>query len=497
MSERLLRGRHVVVDPSGLPDDGLIDDGAVYVAAGAVVESGGWEELRARHPDVEVLGSDRHMVLPGFVNAHHHGRGLNATQLGTPDDTLECWILDFMAMPPLDLRLDTMWSALAMLRSGVTTVIHSAYAREAGRGEEETIAALDAYRETGMRVAYAVGFEDAVKLVGADDATFIAGLPDAVAAQARALTAPPPPGATDDWFAFVEALAEGVAADDRVRILYGPSWHISCSEALLERTAEAARRTGLGIHTHALESPLERDYAEAAYGMDTISKLAELGLLRPGTSLAHGTWLSGEDIARCAAAGVTVCHNPASNLRLRNGIAPVAEMLAAGLPVGLGMDSWGFASDDDILAEMRLATHLMRRGGADRFAPVPELADALRMLTVHGARASTFGLGLGRLLPGSPADAVLVDLSAMAHPFLDTDPVEAFVLLARREHVETVLVGGEIAMHRGRFPGIDPDAVAEALAVVATRPAGEAHEAFARALRAVRPHVAQYFGRNG
>ncbi|MBT6118640.1 MAG: amidohydrolase family protein [Rhodospirillaceae bacterium] len=497
MTDRLLRGRHVVVDPKALPDDGLLDDGAVFVSGGVVVESGPWPALRARHPDVEVLGSDAHMVLPGFVNAHHHGRGLSAAQLGTPDDVLECWMLDFMAMPPLDTRLDTMWSALNMLRSGVTTVIHSAYAREAGQGEAETAAALDAYRETGMRVAYAVGFEDAVKLVGKGDTEFVASLPPDLAETARSLIEPPPPGAADDYFAFVDALAESHADDDRVRILYGPSWHLWCSGALLARTAEEARRTGLGIHTHVLESPMEEDYAAAVYGVDTVSRLDRLGLLAPGTSFAHGTWLSAEDMARCATAGVVVCHNPGSNLRLRNGIAPVAEMLAAGVTVGLGMDSWGFESDDDILTEMRLATHLMRRGGPDRFGPAPDYADALRMLTVNGARASTFGDGLGRFLPGSPADAVLIDLAAMASPYLDADPVASFVLLARREHIETVLVGGEIAMHRGRFPGIDRDAVGEALAAVATRPAGETQVRFRQGLRALRPHVARYFGRAG
>ena len=194
MSRLLLRGRYVVTDPTDLPRTGMLEDAGVLVESGHVVEVGGWSDLRDRFPDLEVIGTERHLVLPGFVNAHHHGRGLSGVQLAVQDDYLERWLLDFIAMPPLDVYLDTLYANLRMLRSGVTTVLHSAYAREPKANRTETVDALRAYRDAGLRVAYAVGIEDAVKLVFGDEESLLASLDDALAARARAIIAPPDAG---------------------------------------------------------------------------------------------------------------------------------------------------------------------------------------------------------------------------------------------------------------------------------------------------------------
>ena len=163
-----------------------------------------------------------------------------------------------------------------------------------------------------------------------------------------------------------------------LRVLHGPSWHVWCSRRLLERIAGDASDKDLGIHLHVLESPLERAHARRTYGTDCVSYLAEIGILGPKTSLAHGTWLSESDIERCAASGTSVCHNPSCNLRLRNGIAPVARMVEAGVNVGIGMDSWGMSSDDDLLSELRLAAmlHRLPSGGASRAVRTPSICCA-------------------------------------------------------------------------------------------------------------------------
>ena len=495
-TRRLLRGRYVVTDPGGLPDSGGIEDGAVLVEGGAVAAVGTWAELRGQHLDVEVIGSARHMVLPGLVNAHHHGRGLSGTQLGMPDDVLERWLIDFWRMPPLDVYLDTLHANLKMIRSGVTCVLHAGYAREWGRNEEETREALRAYRDSGLRVAYAVGVEDSVTLTLGDDQALLASLPAGLAERAHALLAPPDGAEIERYFALVAALADEAAGDGRTRILHGPSWHLWCSAGLLERVAADAAGRGLGIHMHALESPLERDFARRVYGTDTLTYLEARGILGPRTALAHGTWLSDAEIARCGETGTAIVHNPSSNLRLRNGIAPVGRMLARRVAVGIGMDSWGLASDDDMLAEMRLAANLHRTPAGDRFGPCPDHFDILRMATVGGAAAAGFDAdGLGRLLPGGPADAVIVDYDALCAPYLDPDvhPVAAFVHLAKPAHVKAVLVAGEPILRDGRIANVDADAVARELAAVAAKPASAAFQAFAATLKALKPYVARYY----
>ena len=495
MTQKLLRGRYVVMDPSGLPESGMMEDGALLVIDGLVVETGKWETLCRRFPDATTFGSNRHLVLPGFVNAHHHGRGLSGVQLGIPDDFLERWILDYWRMPPLDLYLDTLYSNLRMIRSGVTTVIHSSYAREWGQIETETQHALRAYADAGLRVAYAVGFEDEIKVVFGDQAAFLSSLPDDLADQARTLVQPPDKAAEERYFAYVLELLEHTADNPHVRILHGPSWHVWCSRHLLERVADDALNRDLGIHSHVLESPLERDHARQAYGTDCVSYLADVGILGPKVSFAHGTWLSESDIERCVTSGTSVCHNPSCNLRLRNGIAPVADMIQRGVNVGIGMDSWGLNSDDDILSELRVAAMLHRLPSQRRFETCPDAFDFLRMLTVNGAQAATFSGDLGRLLPGSPADAVFLDFDRMTNPYLDdaVHPVEAFVNLAQRQHIDTVMAAGEALFHEGCFMTVDEDAVGRELAAIAADSPSPAAQSFSQTLQDLRPYLMRHY----
>ena len=501
MSRLLLRGRYVVTDPTDLPRTGMLEDAGVLVESGHVVEVGGWSDLRDRFPDLEVIGTERHLVLPGFVNAHHHGRGLSGVQLAVQDDYLERWLLDFIAMPPLDVYLDTLYANLRMLRSGVTTVLHSAYAREPKANRTETVDALRAYRDAGLRVAYAVGIEDAVKLVFGDEESLLASLDDALAARARAIIAPPDAGSVDNYFALVESLAEQHRDDQNVRILYGPSWHVWCSPRLLERVVREADRTGLGIHMHVLESPLERTHAHAMYGTDVVSYLAGLGLLGPHTSLAHGTWLDDDDIDVCASTGTSVCHNASSNLRLRNGIAPVNRLIARGVTVGLGADSWGPNSDDDMLAEMRLAASLQRLPSEPRFAsnppspPCVDCFDWLRMLTVNGVRAAGFDVSFGRLIAGSPADAVLIDYDAMTTPYIDpaVHPVAAWMHLAQSTHVDLVVVGGQVVHRVGASTKVDEASIAAELGEIARRSPSPGHAQLRATVNALKPHIARHY----
>ena len=228
-TRKLLRGRYVVTDPSTLPGSGLVADAALLVQGSEIAEIGEWRALRERFPDAETFGSERHLVLPGFVNAHHHGRGLSSVQLGIADDVIERWLLDYWRMPPLDLYLDTLYSNLRMLRSGVTTVIHSSYAREWGGIEAETRDALRAYVDAGQRVAYAVGFEDRVRIVFGDQSALLASLPDDLAGRTRALVQPVDAAEVDRYFSFVSELEERNSANPALRVLHGPSWHVWCS----------------------------------------------------------------------------------------------------------------------------------------------------------------------------------------------------------------------------------------------------------------------------
>ena len=142
MGEKLVRGGFVVTDASKLPDGGLIEQGAVAVDGDRVAAVGGYDELKGRYPQAEEIGSDRHVVIPGLVNTHHHGWGLTSLQLGFIDGYLEAWIPDIWQMKVVDAYLDTLWADMRNIRSGVTTLLHAAYGRDWSNYEGETRAKL-------------------------------------------------------------------------------------------------------------------------------------------------------------------------------------------------------------------------------------------------------------------------------------------------------------------------------------------------------------------
>lgn len=489
----LIRGRFVVTDPRALPAGGMIEHGTVLVSGSTVADTGSFETLHARHPDAEIVGTDRFLVIPGLVNAHHHGRGLQGIQLGVRDEPLETWLLGFIGQPPLDVHLDTLHANLRLIRSGVTTVLHSAYTRVPGRLETETRDALRAYADAGLRVAYAVGIEDRVAPVHDGMEMFLASLPSSLAQKTRAAFPAAANTDLDDYFAIVTRLRQDFADSPSVTLLYGPNWPVWCSDELLRRVARAARGDGMGVHIHVLESPFEREAARRHYGGSVVAHLDMLGLLGATTSIAHGVWLSDTDIDICARAETSVCHNASSNLRLRNGIAPVTGMLENGVNVGIGMDGYALNSDDDMLQEMRLvaALHGMPADGGQRNGP--DAFDVFRMATVGGARAA-LQPSCGTLLPGSAADAVLLDFEVMRGAYLDSaiHPVEALIHLGRADHVHTVVIGGQIVLSDGRSTRHDEGAIAHALAEMAGKPSPETAD-FAMLARELKPYVARHY----
>lgn len=470
----ILRGRFVVTDPGLLPQGGMIEDGFVRIEHGAVTETGRWKS--GRHSGDRVVGSDRHIVLPGLVNAHHHGRGLSAPQLAVPDGALEAWLMDYLGMPPLDVHLDTLHSSLRLLRGGTTTVMHSAYVRRPGCLEEETAAALRAYARSGQRVCYALGFEDRLQASYGEDERFAETLPPRLRDILRQFFAPGAAADVETYFALADTTAGRLADDPLRRLALGPTWYNWCSEPFLRRAGEIAARHGCGLHLHAMESPLEREGLRRQFGTDLSGLLGRTGILGPRLSIAHGTHLSEPEIAALAAANATVCVNPGCNLRLRNGVAPFGRMLDAGLTLALGTDSWSLGNRDDLFEEARLMLALQNLETDDRFRPARLTAfDALRMITINAGRATGFGEGLGRLTEAGVADAILIDFDRLAGPWRDpsTHPVETVIAMARAADVETVIVGGLVRKAGDEIPGIDEDAIGRELADIARREAAE------------------------
>ena len=276
----------------------------------------------------------------------------------------------------------------------------------------------------------------------------------------------------DDYFALFENLHKKYRTDaaGKVTVLLSPSNVQWVSDDFLQRTNEYAARYQTGIHMHLVESLYQKEYGSRAWSKTPVAHLDDLGFLGPELSCAHAVWLTEGDLDLLAQTGVTVCHNPSSNLRLKSGIAPVNAMLAKGINVALGTDSTAINDDDDILQEMRLASKLHRQPGIS--APDLTTHQALGMATINAAQATFFHDRIGALEKGRRADLVLLDLTPIEEPYLDADiqAIDALVYRGKARQVDTVIIDGEVVLRGGRPTKVDRDGLLQELRDRFSRP---------------------------
>ncbi len=480
----------------GFDDDDapiLHRDAALLIEDGSVAAILPRDAARRAAPGAEALGGPGRVVIPGLINAHHHV-GTTPLQLGSPDHPLELWFASRLGLRDVDLRLDTLYAAFEMVASGVTTVQHL-HSRAPGDAPQVVTAGrtvLDAYRSIGMRASFSMALRDQNRLVYMDDDVFVAGLPEALRAPMKAylarFTLP-----LCEQRAIYEALRATVAGERRLAVQLAPANLHWLSDAALGLAAELSQRDGAKMHMHVVETPYQKVYARRRTGGTAVEHLDRFGLLSPRLTIGHATWLTESDIERCAHAGVHVCHNCSSNLRLKSGTAPVNRFLARGIPVALGIDEAGINDDRDMLQEMRLALRVHREPGIG--APHPSPAQILRMATERGAATTPFGTRIGRLSPGCEADLAMFDWDAVTYPYQDADipPVDVLVQRARASAVRSVLVAGEEIYRDGRFLHVDRDAIMAEIAARFAQPLSPAELERRRLARDIFPHVQAFY----
>lgn len=464
MSEsKLVRGRWLV---PGAHDPVLVD-AAVLVQGGEIVALDDWRALRKKYPAADVLGSEHTAVLPGFINAHHHSKGVSTIQHAIPDMLLEPWILAHRRMRVGDPRLEALLSAAEQLRSGVTSVVN---VLNAG-GDADTFSntvreTMKAYDESGMRAVTAAGLTTQSFLVSGagEDERFIESLPDCVRAYARMMLPPGDRISEDEYFDVMRSIWQDYRDHPRIGLWFGPPGPQWVSDAFMVRIAEHAERWDTGIQTHVDESIYEMIHGPRFYGKHTMLHLNDLEVLGPRFSIAHGVWLTEEEIAVMAETGASVSHNPSSNLRLRAGIAPLNGLREAGVNVALGMDGTTLDEDEDMFSEIRLAMRL--HGTPILGTPAPTVADIFALATAGGARLLRQPERLGRIAPGYAADLALVNLQRVTWPWVapEADPREVVLYRARAGDVDTVLVAGEIVLRDGMPTRFDLQDVGRELA---------------------------------
>jgi len=438
VSELLLRGGHVVtMDDAESEHPG----GWVLVRDGLIAAVGSGEEPESE----EQLDLGGALVTPGLVNTHHH-LYQTLTRARAQDSTLFEWLVELY---PVWARLDAESEYAAartglaeLARSGCSTVFDHHYVFPRGRsGILE--AELQAASELGLRFVASRGSMD----LGASHG----GLPPDSLVETL-----------DEILTDTERVA-GLADGDLLQIAVAPCSPFSVTRQLMVESAALARRLGLRLHTHLAETADEDEFCRERYGCTPVEYLIDVGWLGDDVWCAHCVHVGVDDLAHFARHGVGVAHCPASNMRLGAGVAPVREMLDAGVHVGLGVDGSASNERGDLMFEVKQALLVARGRGGPKAMTARE---ALRLGTRGGAAV----LGrddIGSLEPGKRADIAVWRTDGLELAGAG-DPVAGLVL-SGPHRVDRLYVGGVPVVRGGHLVRADEDEIAREQRVQAGR----------------------------
>jgi cytosine/adenosine deaminase-related metal-dependent hydrolase len=235
-----------------------------------------------------------------------------------------------------------------------------------------------------------------------------------------------------------------------LRVGVSPCSPFSVTGDLLKQAAELARDKGVRLHTHLAETTDEDDFCRESFGCSPVEYVESLGWLGEDVWMAHGIHFDDEALGRLADSGTGVAHCPSSNARLGAGVCRTRDLVAAGVPVGLGVDGAASNEASSLVEELRHALLFARAVGGPTAMTVRE---ALALATIGGARVLGWDDQIGSLEPGKLADLALWRLDTLAHVDI-ADPVAALVL-GSPPPLELLLVQGSAVVRRDELVTVD------------------------------------------
>lgn len=403
-------------------------------------EDRGDVDALAREPEMTVVDGRWCVLYPGFINMHHHlyqtlTRNIPRVQNAKLFDWLIGLYEVWRELSEEAVEVSTQIGCGELLLSGCTTTSDHFYVFPQQVSAELLDVEIEAARRIGMRFHPTRGSMSRGRSDG--------GLPP------------------DDLVQSADAI---LADCDRIiskyhdpdpfslcRIILAPCSPFSVTTELLEETAQLARQRGVRCHTHLCETIDEEAFCLETHGMRPLAYMEKTGWVGEDVWFAHGIYFNDDEIRLLADTKTGISHCPSSNLRLGSGIAPIPQMLAAGVRVGLGVD--GSASNDasNMGREMQMALLVHRVGtGVEAMPP----RRVLEMATRGGATI----LGqpeIGHIAPGAAADLAMFRLDRIDYAGAMSDPASAILFCGSGPRTEMTMVNGRIVVEHGKLVDID------------------------------------------
>ncbi len=416
-----------------LPGFRLLENAAIAIDRGIILEVGTAELLRRRYQPRETIQATGKLAMPGMYDCHTH----TVQQLlkgGTVDEPPIIWrriLVPYESqLTPEDRYHAARLYCLQALRAGITMF--------ADAGSMDMSGTAQAVAETGIRAAIA--------RVGRDlDPELPSCMCDYSAERSI--------DAMENFYREYHGKAEG-----RIHVWFSLSSPMSSSPQLVEGVAQAAKQRKTGIHIHLGEHPAEVQTCLARWGLRPPDFLDKYGALGPNVIAAHCIQITDFDIRLMAERGLHVIHCPTANLPTQ-GIPKLLAERAAGLNIALGNDGASSAKQD-LFGQVQLLKYVTQAVyGTPVFEPnVLPLAEAFQMMTQNGARALGMGEQLGSLAAGKLADIVLLRIDTVNYE-PSRHPLHTVMMVASSQDVSDVIIGGRVVLHNGEFTDLDEEEI--------------------------------------
>jgi 5-methylthioadenosine/S-adenosylhomocysteine deaminase len=452
-----LVGARALLGPGSKASDGLVDIAIEADRIAAIRPHG------AAEPAGEAIDMRGRLVTAGLINGHHHSH--EGYYKGRKDNLpLELWMnyvrpLKPIEYTPREVYLRTLIGAIEALRSGTTTICDDTNVSPRIR-EDYVEAIFQAYEDIGIRAYVGITLFDRpfFRAVPFVDEEF----PPALLAELDRTKM----YSADELLGFAQGLARHHhPSTNRVGYMAAPSAPQRCTEGFLLAVRRMADEFDLPLMTHVQETRMQVVTGQLWHGCTMVEYLDRIGFMKPKTAFIHACWLNPREIEILARTGVTVQHNPGSNLKVGSGLAPIRALLDAGVNVSMGTDGCGSIEGTDMQNAVYLAALLQKlRGDHTTWVGATEAFEAA---TMGSARALGREGELGAVEVGRKADLVAYRLDTIPFTPLN-NPLQQLVYAAGRAEVDLVMVDGAVTLRGGQLTRVDEAAILSEIA--------EAHE---------------------